>query len=820
MPESLRDHTRQTAPNLTAEIDELASIWLSKLSSKIDSGAPLEFRPKQVHDPVWGTVELLPWEVALLDTQLLQRMRGVRQLGLAHLVFPGASHGRLEHIIGVVGAIEAATRALSRQIDRWNRNNKHQLIPRITDGERHAIRLAGLLHDIGHGPFSHALEPVLEIDVPLGSISSPGHEWRSELMAVRRSLSESYELNNPPSASEAIAVMLVLSEAMHKILSSDKIVTERTEDAQSLEETITAAIIGAVAGPGASHLSGLVSSQIDADKLDYLARDAYHAGLEIGFDTDRLLAKLEILRVREDNLDASAFDLRERACSSPGGTFLQLGIAASGFGSFEQMLIGRTFLYDRLYHHHKVRVAEAMAQRLMLVAERDRNRRFDLNEIFLSVDDETMLRIFAGEVTHSNIDVNSKAAAALAHGILDRNLFHRAFAFRGRFIAMPPGTDAKAAEQTQNMLWGQIVKELDDLKARYDLGAEIHALAQRCSVVIKEAGVDVAEMTRFFAMLEDVGSEQVIVDLPLSKAEAIRILARYPNGAIRVPEFSFNPQKWADAYDLQKRTGYVFCPREIAPIIGLASKIVFLVRFGVIMIEEADGYIKAKAAPLSWLNPLINAKVIDSDAAKLLTSERHSLISVRAEDLRLPQAWLNDDPDLATRLSVNIQESLKGGLTAEHMTALGKVLDGMYKFVDGWFDSNRVTSDLASEGELQSYLHDALRMFGLKIDEGSTAGGGELDLYVEDAILIENKFHSSPADAVDVAPAAGMQGRRYAAVPGAELGRRRSPRNVVGREIVQGFEKLAVVPPLVPTPRGAGMKHLEHKHPIFFGHLR
>ena len=58
------------------------------------------------------------------------------------------------------------------------------------------------------------------------------------------------------------------------------------------------------------------------------------------------------------------------------------------------------------------------------------------------------------------------------------------------------------------------------------------------------------------------------------------------------------------------------------------------------------------------------------------------------------------------------------------------------------------------------------------------------------------------------------------AVPGAELGRQRSPCNVVDREIVQGFEKLAVVPPLVPTPRAAGIEHLVHKHPIFFGHLR
>jgi hypothetical protein len=95
MVEDLRERIRRSVPHLTERVDALAHAWLARLLEKIGDAAPLEFRPKQVHDPVWGTIELLPWEVALLDTPLLQRMRGIRQLGLAQLVFPGASHGRL-----------------------------------------------------------------------------------------------------------------------------------------------------------------------------------------------------------------------------------------------------------------------------------------------------------------------------------------------------------------------------------------------------------------------------------------------------------------------------------------------------------------------------------------------------------------------------------------------------------------------------------------------------------------------------------------------------------------------------------------------------
>src|ERR1700733_7540775 len=153
----LRKRLLQAAPELAAQTESLVQSWLSDLLEKLKTGDFPEFRPKQVNDPIWGTIELLPWEVAILDTPLLQRMRGVRQLGLAQLVFPGASHGRLEHIIGVVGAVEEALRALSRQIERWNRDNRTQQIPEIERREKFAIRLAALLHDIGHGPFSHAI---------------------------------------------------------------------------------------------------------------------------------------------------------------------------------------------------------------------------------------------------------------------------------------------------------------------------------------------------------------------------------------------------------------------------------------------------------------------------------------------------------------------------------------------------------------------------------------------------------------------------------------------------------------------------------------
>ena len=753
---------RTAAPDLADQIDSLCGGWISPLLDRLRDD-PQQYRPKQLNDPIWGTIELHPREVALLDSRLLQRMRGIRQLGLAQLVFPGASHDRLEHIVGVVGATDRVCDALERQVARRNAELKRadggELTPGVDEDERNALRLAAMFHDLGHGPFSHAIEPVLEVVSPLGTGAATAG-WRLEIGSIRSLLTQRYSLNSPPATSELIAVMIVMSDPVTELLKHGLYRLGELDGTQ-VQERIVAAIIGGVAGPGVTHLSTAISGQVDADRLDFLSRDAHHSGLRIGFDTERLLSKLEVLQVRDENLESADAGLRQRIAAAKNHVIHQIGIAASGYGSFEQMLIGRTFLYDRLYHHHKVRAAEAMAQRMLLVAERDRGRRFDLHEIFLSVGDDTFVRIIAGEVTHPSLVVSSVSAANLARGVLDRELLHRAYAFRGRFIASPPGLGAESADANRDAQWKEVVKGLDGLGARYVLGEEIHRLAVDIAGALVAGDVDADEMRQIGDALEATGPEQIIVDLPSRKAGAIRILARYPDGSLKLPEFSFNPQKWAEAYDLQKRTGYVFCAKSVLPVVALASRIAFLRRFGIVMAKDADAYIKAaQAVDQRWIDEIVDKGLIDRETAQLLTSERHSLLRVRAEDLALPDAWLAEDPDMASRLAGALNKNLKGGLMASGRDALQATLKSMWRFVDMWYSGPRSTSDLGDEAELQRLLVEHLR-HTLDVDEGTEVAGGELDLLVERQVVIENKFHDRPANPGVVAKGAGAQGRRY-----------------------------------------------------------
>lgn len=765
MKKPLQEDLREVAPLLASQVDLLCEEWLASLFARLNGGTE-QFRPKQLNDPIWGTIELLPREVALLDSRLLQRMRGVRQLGLAQLVFPGASHDRLEHIMGVVGAVERMTDALSRQITRWNNERKRHgettgMIPLIDDEDRQILRLAAMFHDLGHGPFSHAIEPVLDVASPIGAATDEGaSKWRQELGKIRKRLTSIYSLNGSPATSEIIAVMIVVSTPVTRLLKHTIFCLGQLSD-REVQERIVAAIIGGVEGPGATHLSTLISGQVDADRLDFLARDAHHSGLEIGFDTDRLLSKLEVLQVRDSNLDVADDAIHARIANAKDSVFHQIGIAASGYGSLEQMLIGRTFLYDRLYHHHKVRAAEAMAQRMLLVAERDRGRRVDLAELFLSIGDDTFLRILAGEVTHPKLSISSSVVSGLARGILDRDLLHRAFAFRGRFIATPPGLTQEKADANRDAQWKEIVKQLDGLQPRFELGVQIHTMAMDIATALRDADVDTGNMEQVLEGLKASGPDQIIVDLPGRKAGAIRILARYPDGALKLPEFSFNPQKWADAYDLQKRTGYVFCRKDIIPVVSLASRVTFLREFGAVMSKDADGYIKAgQIIEPHWMEALVACNLIDAETAGLLTGKRHSLLRVRAENLSVPDSWLTEDPDFASKLALDLNKYLKGGLTLAGQKALTKTTKSLWQFVDSWYLGDSIVSELASERDLQKSLRDHLRST-LNVEEGSQLSGGELDLLVEQQVVIENKFHSRATNASTVAKAAGMQGRRY-----------------------------------------------------------
>ena len=191
-----------------------------------------------IRDPLWNNIRLDPLAFELIDTPAFQRLRYVRQLGLAFLVYPGATHSRFEHALGTYH-LARRTLTLFEEQDEYNR---------IGDEECQLIRVAALLHDIGHYPFSHALE---------------------EIGAMHH---------------EAVARPLICDGEVAEVL--------RRELGPNAPERIVALIRGESESP----LQGLISGSIDLDKLDYLRRDAFMCGVSYGeIDVDRLINALTLV---------------------------------------------------------------------------------------------------------------------------------------------------------------------------------------------------------------------------------------------------------------------------------------------------------------------------------------------------------------------------------------------------------------------------------------------------------------------------------------------------------------------------------------------
>jgi len=179
---------------------------------------------KIVKDPVHGYVEIEEALLPLLDSPEVQRLRYIRQLGFSYLVYPGANHSRFEHSLGAMHLAGIVCRQVG-----------------LPDQERLTVTAAALLHDIGHGPFSHASEPLME------EILGHGHAEIGKIL-------------------EGNGLAALLGEA-------------------GIEPKEVAALVR-----GDHPLAGIIHGSLDVDRMDYLLRDAHYTGAPYGtVDAQRLI---------------------------------------------------------------------------------------------------------------------------------------------------------------------------------------------------------------------------------------------------------------------------------------------------------------------------------------------------------------------------------------------------------------------------------------------------------------------------------------------------------------------------------------------------
>ncbi|HKV49886.1 MAG TPA: HD domain-containing protein [Gemmatimonadaceae bacterium] len=253
-----------------------------------------------IRDPLWNTIVLDDVARRLIDTAVFQRLRYVRQLGLAHLVYPGATHTRFEHALGSYHLARRTIAVLDQ---------RRELDAVADDTERAVVIAAALLHDVGHHPFSHALE----------EIGAQHHEEAARPLITKGAVANELRASIAPDAPERVYAL--------------------------------------IRGQSASPLQGLISGSLDLDKIEYLKRDAFMCGVPYGeIDVDRLINALTVIRAAPETPPART----------------TIGVLEKGLSALESLLFAKYQMYRNVYWHHAVRSATAIYKRLVDDAIRDR----------------------------------------------------------------------------------------------------------------------------------------------------------------------------------------------------------------------------------------------------------------------------------------------------------------------------------------------------------------------------------------------------------------------------------------------------------------
>lgn len=299
----------------------------------------------EIRDPVHGSIHIHDSEIEILEHPFFQRLRNIKQLGFSEYVFPGATHTRYLHSIGVMNVSTLV-------FDNLFKNQSSPDIQRLKE----SLRLGCLLHDIGHAPLSHSTESVMPM---VSALKLPAQFQKGD----RQASHEDYTIKSITDSS--------FTESFKSV----------RRDFGVEPQAVAELVIGETKDPGYFTVNGvnyfpllhqLVSSEMDCDRMDYLLRDSYFCGVSYGkFDLDWIIDNLKICN--EGNL---AF----------------LGISERAISTFDDFLLSRFHMFMMVYFHYRAVCLEQMLMRYFNSSKNEYQIPADIEE-YLEHDDAYLMRV-------------------------------------------------------------------------------------------------------------------------------------------------------------------------------------------------------------------------------------------------------------------------------------------------------------------------------------------------------------------------------------------------------------------------------------------
>ncbi|MEM3390305.1 MAG: HD domain-containing protein [Thermoproteota archaeon] len=387
----------------------------------------------EVRDPIYGFIQFNEWEKQIIDSPEFQRLRRIKQLGLTDMVYPGATHTRFEHSLGVM---HLATKMYDMIVN--SNKSKTLLETRLKyddvglKKDRQLVRLAALLHDIGQMPFSHMLED-----------GTYNHETYTSaiIKGPLRNKIENHALNK-----------------MNYNISADDIAALIEGDAKILGKRVFWKI--------------LISSQLDADRGDYLPRDSHHLGVKYGvYDLDRLLVTLGL------GID-------------PENDEVVLGVREDGWHVAEALIIARYQMFCQVYFHKTRQAYDYMLHQAIKDTKIMIPKPTEIEE-FLKLDDYTIW----------NLIINNSIKSYWCNAILRRNHLRSVY----KTEEVPTEEDIKKIQEVEeklksNNIWYCIM----------DTGDSWYKLNHWGEVMIVDEGGKVSPLSKYSRVVRYLGETKQI----------------------------------------------------------------------------------------------------------------------------------------------------------------------------------------------------------------------------------------------------------------------------------------------------------------------
>jgi HD superfamily phosphohydrolase len=699
--------------DLNSHAPYLVPVIFDKLAPDLmREGATHGDTDKIVNDPIWKIYPLNDPILSLVNLPVVQRLRRIRQLGLVHLVYPGANHTRFEHALGSMCAA-------SRMFDTMAATAR---IPdRISTKYRKILLAAAVLHDIGHTVFSHVGERVLRAAFPDG-FSAIQHilqtafpeqlEYEHSEPAIPSAPEMKIKL---PPAAELMSVLFVLSPAMSTVVRRLDLGYEPSES----QLMIAALILGKPRNLIHENeyyyfLRNLVSGDLDCDKIDYVARDAYYAGIPTATDIDRILSQITTVEIRNET---EAPEVKYKFGDGNPEVLHLYGIKAASASALEMFVMTRAYLFERLYAHPKVRAAERALERLLIQRIQFGQKRqgwtadHTLSFLYAPGGDDYLL----GELGSARFDGIGDYFAQKARRILIRHLPVRALAISRQTMSF--GAPAGSSIESADFVPWQLAE--DEVSADpLDLEQEICQLA------------------------EIPASSTVFVDwfLPNPIREDPDIWVKDPADSRRVRRVSayFNVEQLANAYRSTKQVAWIFADADQRYIVAASAATCLQLRYD--LPPNPEAYTRAKIS-FRALEPHflkfrtesrlasavlnVQAKASDRKVRPVAAHFIQHLTALRSEDRQIAGARLAQQTG-----AIDLPRAYY-----EHLEVAKLVLEILLRHASAYWCASIFQEQLKNGNEKRFQRHlkeycdgDALCIKIFHVVEGSEVGGGETDL--------------------------------------------------------------------------------------------